>query len=88
MVKSATRVIADLNKFIPKAKEAIEQLEEMKRRLETDEGFRKLWEADSGRALRGVGIKPNARMKMGLPPYSKGPRCDWCITPNGNSCHC
>ena len=84
-VKAPELVVQDLEKFITNAKKALRQCEELKRRLESDENFKKLWEKDSGKALTEVGINPDARKEMGLPPYEKGPRCDWCITPNGNT---
>jgi uncharacterized ferritin-like protein (DUF455 family) len=84
-IKSAKEKLGELRTFIPNVKKAIKQFEELKRRLETEEGFRKLWETNSAEALRQVGINPNARMEVGLDKYSKGPRCDWCITPQGNA---
>lgn len=86
--KSAKQKIKDLDTFLSNSKRAIDQLTELKRRLETDEGFRQLWESDSAAALKAVGIDPEARQEMGYPPYSKGPECINCITPNGNACHC
>jgi hypothetical protein len=87
-VKSAAEKLQDTTAFLDNAKTAIAQIEEMRRLLETDEEFRKLWEADSAAALRQVGIDPESRQEMGLGAYEEGPRCDWCVTPNGNACHC
>lgn len=87
-VKSADEKLQDTVTFLDNAKAAIAQIEEMKRLLETDQEFRKLWEADSAAALRQVGIDPESRQDMGLGPYAEGARCDWCVTPNGNACHC
>ena len=87
-VKSAAEKLQDTIAFLENAKTAITQIEEMRRLLETDEEFRKLWDADSAAALRQVGIDPDSRQEMGLGPYAEGARCDWCVTPNGNACHC
>jgi hypothetical protein len=86
--KSAKEMVKQLDDFIPMAKIAILQFEELRRRLETQEDFQKLWESNSAEALKQVGINPDSRMVMGLPPYEEGPRCDWCITPGGKACHC
>jgi hypothetical protein len=88
LVKSADEMAASLKEFIPKAKRAIEQFESLQRKLETDAEFRRLWESDSAQALKRVGINPDARMEVGLPPYSRGPECNWCVTPKANACHC
>jgi hypothetical protein len=87
-MKTAKQKLKDLKTFLPNAKRAIEQTEKFAQLLETDPAFQKLWEKDSAAALRKVGINPDARMEMGLPPYEKGPECNWCITPEGNACHC
>lgn len=87
-VKSAEQKLKELKTFIPNAKKAIAQFEELQRRLETEESFRKLWETDSAKALEAVGINPDARMETGRGSYEKGPECTWCITPQGNACHC
>jgi uncharacterized ferritin-like protein (DUF455 family) len=87
-VKSADEMLKSTVSFLDKLRKAVAQLEEMKRRLEGDAEFRKLWETNSAAALRQVGINPDARMEVGLEAYEKGPRCDWCVTPNGNACHC
>ena len=68
-VKSADDKLQDTIAFLENARTAIAQIEEMKRLLETDEEYRKLWEADSAAALRQVGIDPEARQEMGLGPY-------------------
>lgn len=86
-VKSAKEKLRDLSTFIPNAKKAIAKFELLAKRLEEPE-FQKLWESDPAAALRAVGIDPEARQEMGLPAYEKGPRCDNCITPSGNACHC
>jgi hypothetical protein len=88
MVKPAVEVAKDLETWIPKAKKAIVLAEDLRQRLETDEEFQKLWETDSAEALRRVGIDPDARKEVGLPPYDQGPECTNCITPMGNYCHC
>ncbi len=81
-------MLASTNTYLEKLKKATAQLEEVQRRLEHDPEFRKLWEADSAKALIEVDIDPDARMEMGLEPYEKGPECNWCVTPQGNACHC
>jgi hypothetical protein len=86
-VKSAKEKLQDLRTFIPNAKKAIAQFEQLARRLEEPE-FQKLWESDSAAALRAVGIDPEARQEMGLPAYKDGAQCNNCITPGGNACHC
>jgi hypothetical protein len=86
-VKSAKEKLQDLRTFIPNAKKAIVQFEQLAKRLEEPE-FQKLWDSDSAAALRAVGINPEARQEMGLPAYDQGARCDYCITPQGNTCHC
>jgi hypothetical protein len=86
--KSAQEKIQDLKQFIPNARKAITQFEELLRRMESDEGFRTLWETDSAKALEAVGIDPEARQEMGMEPYDRGPECNNCITPQGNACHC
>ena len=92
-MKSADEKLADTVEFLPNARRAIAQIEEVERLLHDDEEFRNLWNTDSAAALRQVGIDPDARVEMGLDPYpakddESGPRCDWCITPQGNACHC
>jgi hypothetical protein len=90
-IKPAKQKLQELNEYLPNLKKAIQQFEDMRTRLEQDEAFCKLWETDSAAALRAVGINSDARMEMGLPPYDdaeRGPRCDWCVTPKGNACHC
>ena len=79
---------SELAEFISNVKTGVRQLEELHRRLETEKEFQKLWETDSGKALRAVGINPDARMEAGREPYERGPECVWCITPLGNACHC
>lgn len=86
--KDAATKIADLKVFIPNAKKAIDQFEALLARMEADAGFRTLWETDSAQALIAVGIDPESRSEMGLGPYSDGPQCVNCITPQGNACHC
>jgi hypothetical protein len=83
--KTAKQKLEELKGFIPNAKKAIAQFENLKTKLETDDKFCKLWDSDSAEALRQVGINPEARVEMGLPPYSKGPECHNCITPQGNA---
>jgi hypothetical protein len=87
-MKTAKQKLKDLKTFLPNAKRAIKQTEKFAKLLETDSAFQKLWKEDSAAALRKVGINPDARMEMGLPPYKNGPECNWCITPQGNACHC
>lgn len=87
-LKSAQEKLKDTEAFLMNAKKAIAQLEEVKRRLESDATFRKLWDTDSAEALRQVGIDPEARHEMGLGPYEEGAQCKWCVTPQGNACHC
>lgn len=87
-MKSAKEKIQDLKIFIPNARKAIGQFEELLRRLESEEEMRKLWETDSAEALKAVGIDPESRIEMGLGPYRDGPECNYCITPKGNACHC
>lgn len=88
-IKTAEEKVADLRTFIPNAKRAIVQFEALLTRLEMDPEFRKLWNNDSGAALRAVGINPDSRMELGLGPYEdEGAQCKNCITPQGNACHC
>jgi hypothetical protein len=87
-VKPAKVMASDLGNFLQKAADAIAKIEAFKERLETDPDFQALWEADSAKALLAMGIDPDARMEVGEEPYVMGPRCDWCVTPNGNACHC
>jgi hypothetical protein len=87
-VKPAKVMASDLGNFLQKATDAIARIEAFKERLETDPDFQALWEADSAKALLAMGIDPDARMEVGGEPYVMGPRCDWCVTPNGNACHC
>ena len=86
--KSAHEKIQELRQFIPNARRAITQFEELLRRMESEESFRSLWESNSAEALKAVGIDPEARQEMGKEPYDRGPECTYCITPNGNACHC
>ena len=86
--KSAQEKIQELKVFIPNAKQAIAKFEELLRRMESDERFRTLWETNSAEALEAVGIDPEARIEMGKEAYAEGPECNYCITPNGNACHC
>ncbi len=67
-MKTAKQKLQDLKTFLPNAKRAIEQTEKFAKLLENDPAFQKLWEKDSAAALRQVGINPDARMEMGLPP--------------------
>jgi hypothetical protein len=92
-MKNADEKLASTVEFLPLARRAIGQIEEVERLLRDDEAFRNLWNTDSAAALRQVGIDPDARMEMGRGPYpdkdaKDGPECDWCITPMGNLCHC
>ena len=87
-VKPADVMASDLGAFLEKAAAAAKQIEDFKARLESDPAFQKLWEQDSAKALTEMGINPDARMEVGEEPYVMGPRCDWCITPKGNACHC
>ena len=87
-VKSASVMANDVAGFLVRAKEALRVTEEFQRRLTDDSEFAALWERDSAGALREAGIDPEARQEMGMPPYSEGPECNWCTTPNGNACHC
>jgi hypothetical protein len=87
-VKSAAEKLQDTIAFLDTAKASIAQIQGMRRLLETEDEFRKLWEADSAAALRQVGIDPASRQEMSLGSYAEGARCDWCVTPNGNACHC
>jgi hypothetical protein len=84
-VKPATEKLRDTIAFLDNAKKAMEQIEEMRRRLESDKSFCQLWEMDSAQALRQVGINPEARTEIGKEPYVRGPECVWCITPHGNA---
>jgi hypothetical protein len=86
-VKSAKEKLQDLRTFIPNAKKAIGQFEQLAKRLEEPE-FQKLWDSDSAAALRAVGIDPEARQEMGLPAYEDGAQCNNCLTPLGHACHC
>ena len=86
--KSAQEKIQELRQFIPNARRAITQFEELLRRMESEESFRSLWENNSAEALKAVGIDPEARQEMGKESYDRGPECNYCITPNGNACHC
>ncbi len=86
--KDAAAKIADLKDFIPKAKIAIGQFEALLARLESDASFRTIWNTNSEQALIAVGIDPESRTEMGLGPYSDGPECNNCITPQGRACHC
>ena len=87
-LKSAQEKIQELKVFIPNARKAVAQFEELLRRMESDESFRTLWDTDSAEALKAVGIDPEARAEMGKGSYAEGPECNYCITPNGNACHC
>lgn len=88
-IKSAQEKINDLRSFIPNARKALSQFEELLRRMETDESFRTLWDSNPGEALRSVGIDPDSRTEMGHGRYDEeGAQCNNCITPNGNACHC
>lgn len=87
-VKPASVMANDLSDFLKKAAVATKKIEDFKTRLENDAEFQKLWENDSAKALIEMGIDPDARTEVGEQPYIMGPRCDWCITPNGNACHC
>ena len=90
-MKTAAEKARDLKVFLKNAKRAIQQTEKLAELLEKDPAFQRLWETDSAAALLQVGINPDARMEMGLPPYkdpNKGPECNNCITPQGNACHC
>lgn len=87
-MKNADEKLANTIEFLPNARRAIAQIEEVERLLRDDEDFRNLWNTDSAAALRQVGIDPDARMEMGRGPYAEGPECEWCVTPNGNACHC
>jgi hypothetical protein len=90
-MKTAKQKLKTLKVFLKNAKRAIKLTEKLAERLETDPAFQRLWETDSAAALRKVGIDPDARMEMGLPPYkdpSKGHECNNCITPMGHACHC
>ncbi len=87
-VKPAKQMASELAQFIGNVRRSIQQLEDLQRRLETDATFRKAWESDSAKALRTVGINPDARMEVGRGAYERGPECTWCITPKGNACHC
>jgi hypothetical protein len=74
--------------FISNVKTSVQQLEELHRRLETEKQFQKLWETDSGKALRAVGINPDARMEAGRESYERGPECVMVHHPAGNAWHC
>ena len=88
-VKTADQKIEDLRTFMPNARRAIEQFQALLDRLEAEPDFRTLWNTDPAAALQAVGIDPDSRTEMGLEPYQvKGPECNYCITPQGNACHC
>ncbi len=87
-VKTADQMLAQLRIFLPNMRTAIGQFEELEQKFENDPDFRDLWERDSAAALRAVGIDPDVRTEMGFEPYDRGPNCDWCVTPQGNACHC
>ncbi len=87
-IKSAQVMANDVGSFLEKARVAIKTTEDFQKRLLDDTAFAELWERDSAAALREAGIDPEARQEVGLPPYENGPECNWCITPNGNTCHC
>jgi hypothetical protein len=87
-MKNADEKLASTIEFLPNARQAIAQIEEVERLLRDDADFRNLWNTDSAAALRQVGIHPDARIEMGRGPYTDGPECEWCITPIGNACHC
>jgi len=74
--------------FISNVKTSVQQLEELHRRLETEKQFQKLWETDSGKALRAVGINPDVRMEAGRESYERGPECVMVHHPAGNAWHC
>jgi hypothetical protein len=91
MPRSADRDIKVVNEFVPKAATAIRKLETLRDKLKNDPEFRKLYETDFIAALEKVGIDPNARTEMGLPPLEKDKipsDSHSCITPNGNACLC
>lgn len=87
-LKSAQVMSADVGAFLERAREALKVTEAFQRKLVEDSEFAALWDRDSAAALRAVGINPEARQELGLGPYDDGAQCKWCITPNGNSCHC
>lgn len=87
-LKSASVMAADVASFIERAKAAIVISENFQKRLVDDPDFARLWDSDSAAALRLAGIDPEARQEMGMGPYDEGAQCNWCITPNGNTCHC
>jgi hypothetical protein len=87
-LKSAQVMSADVAAFLARAREALKTTEAFQRRLAEDAEFAALWERDSAAALRAAGIDPEARQEVGFGPYAEGAQCNWCITPNGNSCHC
>jgi hypothetical protein len=88
-VRPASEMADNADAFVERAREALATLEAFRDRLRSDSEFRDLWSRDSAEALRQGGIDPDARTELGLPPYhTKGPECEWCVTPNGNACHC
>nr|WP_310524839.1 hypothetical protein [Polymorphobacter sp.] len=87
-LKSAQIMSADVGDFLVRAREALRITEAFQKRLVDDAEFAALWDRDSAAALKAAGIDPEARQAMGFGPYDEGAQCNWCITPNGNSCHC
>lgn len=87
-LKSAKIMSADVGAFLDRARQALQVTEAFQKRLIEDADFAALWERDSAAALKAAGIDPEARQQVGFGPYSEGAQCNWCITPNGNSCHC
>ena len=91
MERSAAADALMVEGFLPKAKKALQVLEDLGKRLENDAEFKKLYESDFISALIEAGIDPNARTEMGLAPLERGnipSRSKSCITPSGNACVC
>jgi hypothetical protein len=91
--KPAPKEVEDLAVFLENANGAIDKIVKLKKRLETDPAFKKLWEENPIEADRQMGIDPKARTEVGLPMVKDtgntgGPECNYCITPAGNACHC
>lgn len=82
--------VLHIDEFIKDTDIELNKLQDLKKRLESDENFQNLWKTDRDVALTTIGIDPNARNQIynvqeNQPP---GPECLACWTPSGKACHC
>jgi hypothetical protein len=90
-VRPAAEMADNADALLANVQDALAKIKEFSERVRSDEEFAQLWDTDSAAALRQVGIDPDARRELGYEPYDdklRGPECMWCVTPNGNACHC